>query len=233
MIVQEQDLERLTQCPIMVAELSKVDECAHKLTAWVLRQSFDGKLVGSPQDILHNIRGKVLELWDKVNKEDRISCDAGTLARTAAFRIFNLVLDYEVIHLEQPYNLILSGYTIQGRYALLRKRKGECLPYVLILHSSEPSIRKEHALPPDIASMSRYLHILTNTEHKDAQLIHYPVFKGKLWFNKYIDTILATDYLKNILKLSEMNPKYPSVGEHCTKCITKPCLQIFKEGNHG
>lgn len=225
MIIQELTLEHLLQCPLMTPTgPSKEETCANALASWTLRRAFEDKFLGKPQDILHDIRGKVLELWDGPPEE------AGLLARTAAFRLFNLALDYEVIHLEQPYNLILSGYTIQGRYALLRKRRGEELPLVLILHDAEPSMKKEQALPPDVITLSRFVHVYKNTGYKDAQVIHFPVFRGKVWFNKFIDVNLATKYLESMLKIAALNPSFPIMGGHCSKCTTKPCLEIFKNG---
>src|SRR5271166_3637041 len=222
MIIQELELQRLVQCPMMTpTRPSHAETCAYALAAWVLRQSFAGKLLDTPAKNLHAIRGKMLELWEG----DKLQ--AGALARTAAFRLFHLQLEYEVIHLEQPYNLILSGYTIQGQYALLRKRTGEHLPHVLVLHTSEPELRREQALPPDVATMARYLHAYTNEAHHNAWVLHYPVFKGKLWFNRGLDVPLATSYLESMLKVAALRPRYPVAGEHCAECAFKPCLEVF------
>lgn len=229
MNIQEKTLEYLTQCPLMdPADPSKEEVCANELASWILRQSFDGKFNGKIQDILHNIRGKVLELWSKNNTTSELGVSIGTLARTSAFRLFNLVLDFEVVHLEQPYNLILSGYTIQGKYALLRKRKGEELPYVLILHSTEPNMRKEQILPPDVATLARYVHAHVNAGHTNAQILHYPVFRGNIWYNKTINITLAIEYLISILKTAQIHPEFPSAGNHCVRCVSKPCLEVFK-----
>jgi len=222
MIIQEQELERLIRCPLMTPTgPSKAETCAYALALWVLRQSFEDKLLGKPTEILHTIRGKMLELWEG----DKL--EAGALSRTAAFRLFNLVMDYEVVHLEQPYNLILRGYTIQGRYSLLRSRKGDRLPHVLMLYTHEPDLRHDLTLPPDVATMARYVHVYTNAAHKDAQVLHYPVFKGKPWLNKGLDVSLATLYLESMLRVVALRPEYPVMGSHCVKCETKPCLEVF------
>lgn len=223
MIIQEQVLERLMQCPLLVpTSPSKAETCANALTTWTLRQAFENKFLGKAEDILHNIRGKVLELWGES------SIEAGTLSRTVAFRLFNLATDYEVVHIEQPYNLILSGYTIQGKYALLRKRKGECLPYVLVTHATEPELRHKQILPPDVTTLARFVHARTNGAYTDVQVMHYPMFKGKLWLNKTIDMSLATLYLESMLKVAALRPQYPVMGEHCVSCSTKPCLEVFE-----
>lgn len=222
MIIKEHYLERLVKCPLMVPNApSKAETCTNALASWVLRQSFLNKFKGRPEVILHDIRGKVLDLWGD-------DLHAGSLSRTAAFRFLNLHLDFEVIHLEQPYNLILSGYTIQGQYALLRSRRGECLPHVLILHDKEPDMRKEHALPPDVITLARYVHICTNSGHK-AHMLHFPVFMGKSWLNKTINLSLATLYLESMLKVVALNQRYPVMGSHCSNCSTKPCLDVFNE----
>lgn len=222
MIIQEQALERLMQCPMMTpTSPSPAETCAYALASWVLRQSFEGKFVGKPEEQLHKIRGKVIELW----KGDK--AEVGVVSRTAAYRLLNLIFDYEVMHLEQPYNLTLGGYTIQGKYALLRKRKGECLPNVLVLHTNEPDLKHDQALPPDVATLARYVHMVTNTGHNETQVLHYPVFRGKLWVNKTVNVPLAKRYLEGMLKVAALRPLFPIMGGHCAVCATKPCLEVF------
>ena len=223
MIIQEHAIEELIKCPLLVpVSVSDSEECAQELASWTLQQSFRGKFRGEAKDILHEMRGKVLDLWEGNKRE------IGTLARTVAFRMFSLVIDYEVIHLEQPYNLTLSGYTIQGKYALLRKRSGERLPYLLILHTNEPDLRKRQALPPDPVTMARYVHLYTTTQYTNAQVLHYPVFRGKVWFNKGLNIPLAKQYLESMLRVAAISPNFPVVGDHCSMCSTKPCLEVFK-----
>lgn len=227
MNIQENELESLIQCPLMdVIEPSKATRGAYALSNWVLRQAFDNKFTGQPQEILHDIRGKAIELWADAEM------DVGTMARTAAFRLFNLVLEYEVIHLEQPYNLVLSGYTIQGKYALLRKRIGESLPHILILHDNEPDMRKEHAMPPDVKTLARYAHAVINDGRTKVQILNFPVFKGKNWMSKNIDLSLTCLYLEGMLAAARLRTQYPypSVGKHCGQCYTKLCLEVFKNG---
>jgi hypothetical protein len=222
MIIQEKTLVEMIKCPLLVPmPASDSEACAQELASWTLQQSFRSKFKGEAKDILHNMRGKVLDLW-KGDKRD-----IGTLARTMAFRLFILVTDYEVIHLEQPYNLILSGYTIQGKYALLRKRSGERLPYLLILHTNEPDLRRRQALPPDPVTMARYSHLYTTTQYTNAQVLHYPVFRGKVWFNKSLNVPLAKKYLESMLRIADLRQQYPVAGDHCLGCATKPCLEIF------
>jgi hypothetical protein len=224
MLIEEHVLERFVQCPLMTpTSPSQVETCAYALASWTLRKSFENKFQGKPENILHEIRGKVLELW-KGNQ-----LEVGTLSRTAAFRLFNLVLDYEVIHLEQPYNLVLTGYTIKGKYALLRKRKGACLPHILILHTNEPELKHQQILPPDVITLSRYVHLFTTTTiHTDAQVVHYPIFRGKLWINKNINVPLAKRYLSDMLKVVIANPHFAVMGDHCSSCLTKPCMEMYK-----
>lgn len=223
MYFKEVQLERSAQCSLMPPKvLSELETNVNILTAWVLRQSFESKLTGEPEDILHKIRGKFISLFTK--DKDR----AGAYSITIAFRLFNLILDYEVLHLEQPYDLILDGYTIQGKYALLRKRKGIKTPHILVIHINEPDLKHDHSLPPDIITMSRYTHLITNTGYKEGYVLHYPLLKGRHWINKKLDISLINLYLRNITKHSVLNLQFPSMGAHCKGCNTKPCLTVFK-----
>ena len=217
---KEQDLERLSQCPLLTPTgPSHAETCAKALASWALRRAFEGSLKGKPVEILHEIRGKVLEVCGG-------SGNAGTVARKTAFGLFNLMLDYEVLHLEQPYNLTLAGYTIQGQYALLRKRRGE-IPTVLVLYAEEPELRHNHALPPTVPVMARYVHVVTQTKYKDAQILNYPVLKGKPWINGALDLALAKQYLESMIRVASLRPQFPVMGEHCKRCTTKPCLGVF------
>ena len=217
MNLHEQYLERLVHCPIMDPEPpTQLETAGRELSAWALRQSFQGKLVGKPEEVLHDIRGRVLEYISD-----------GTKARRIAYRLFKLLLEFEVVHLEQPYNLIVAGYTIQGEYALLRSRKGECIPHVLIVHPEEPSQRNFHAMPPDTVSLLRLLHARTNTKFSNARLLHYALTSAKYWIVKDLNTGLARKYVEDIIKVAALRPQFPSIGEHCRRCRSKPCLGVF------
>lgn len=223
MIINEFALRKLIQCPLFdPAPPTHSDICAKELTRWALRESFNNKFTGEAKDIAHRVRGAVLDFWTGDKKE------VGTLARTVAFRLFSLITDYKVIHLEQPYELVLNGNTIQGEYALLRKRIGEKLPYILILHTEEPAYRHDQILPPNIITLARYLHLHTSTNYNDAQILHYPVFRGKSWLNKTVNHTLAKTYLCSMLEVAQLHPQYPVLGDHCKGCVTKPCLEVFK-----
>lgn len=222
---QENDLERLSKCPIGYWGIPQEDTCSRSLVTWALRKSFEGKLLKS-KDSLSEIRGKFIDLW----KDAKIAKDPGTLARTVGYRVFTLLLDYEVVHPEQPYNLVLASHTIQGKYALLRKRKGEKLPFTLVLHTKAPTLQKGMALPPDPIALARYIHVHAQDGYSNAQMLHYPIYKGKLWLNKWINLELAKRYLLSILKAASLDPSHPVAGDHCKTCLTKPCMEVFKNG---
>lgn len=215
-MIQERELERLLKCPLLDGEILAPTKVS-QLTNWVLRKSFEGKFSELPEKVLHEIRGRILKDYPK----------DGTLARVAGFRLFQLILDYEVIHLEQPYNLVLSGYTIQGQYALLRKKAGAKLPYVLVLRETEPDLRDTQAQPPDAITLARYVHVLTTTKHTNARVLQLPVFRGAAWTNRGLNLALAKQYLESMLKIATFRPSFPVAGEHCKSCVTKRCLGVF------
>lgn len=225
MVYSEQTLERVLKCPMMsLISSSKKELCSYALASWALRRSFEGKLFGKPDTVLPEIRGKVIELW----KSNNVEGDPGVIARTAGFRIFTLLTDYEVLHVEEPYNLSLAGYTIQGRYAMMRKRKGEKLPYVLILHTYEPNLKQQATNPPDVPTLSRYVHATTNGGYVNAQVLHYPILSGRMWMNKIINNRLAVKYLQSMLEVASVKASHPIPGDYCNLC-TKPCLEVFHE----
>lgn len=218
MNLTEQNLERLVQCPIMDPTPVKADVANSQLVGWALRQSFHGKITGTPESVLSELRGKFLTAGAD-----------GTAARRAGYRLFRLLIDYEIIHPEQPYSLIVSGYTIQGQYALLRSRKGERLPHVLLVHPRVPKQRATQSIPPDAVSLARLFHVRTSTEYTNARLLHYTLAKGKSWITRDLDVDLARKYIESILKIAALNPYFPIAGDHCQHCGTKPCLKVFHE----
>lgn len=240
MIVTERALQRVSLCPMLVPmKTSNLESCAYALAEKVIRQSFEGKL-----PVLEDIRKQFTDLWNsawylgidrKLWRTPPLKVGdpywAGIhLGRTISFRVFSLVLDYEVMHPEQPYNLILNGYTIQGRYALLRKRKGARVPSVLVLHMQSPAMKHEHSMPPDPISLARYVDMKMGSFHKDVHVLHYPLVKGKEWLNKHVDEPLAKDYLHNMIKVVLLNPRYPAIGSHCADCETRPCMEVYSIG---
>lgn len=215
---QEQELERLLKCPLLDPTYLTVSEKVRLITNWALRKSFEGKFYNLlPENVLRQIRGRILEDYPT----------EGTLARVTGFRLFQLITNYEVIHLEQPYNLVLSEYTIQGKYALLRKKAGERLPYVLVLREVEPELRNTQQFPPDVVTLARYIHVLTTTQYTNAKVLQFPVLRGEVWTNSNLSIDLAKRYLQSILKIAAIKPDFPIVGEHCNSCIAKRCLGVY------
>lgn len=218
---QEQELERLLRCPLLDPSYLIRMDAIRQLVNWALRKSFEGKFPGSllPEQVLHQIRGRILEEYPT----------EGTLARVAGFRIFSMIMKYEVVHLEQPYNLVVSGYTIQGQYALLRKRTGAQHPHVLVIRDTEPELRATQAQPPEVVTLARLIHVLTTTQYTDARVLQFPVFRGTLWTTKDLKMPLAKSYLESMLKIASISPQFPIVGEHCSQCISKRCLEVFEK----
>lgn len=235
--INEYELEQKAKCPIMVSQSpSEVGLCGYLLASKALRAAFEGK-----HPVLADIRGDYIRLWNQAwfkGKENKIPIPkAGDpywkgihSGRTISYRLFNLLLAYEVLHPEQSYYLILNGYTIQGSYALLRKRKGAGIPTVLILYMHAPTLQHDQAVPPRLVALSRYVDAKMSEVYKEIHVLHYPLLKGKEWINKYINEALAKVYLYSMLEVENTSPVYPTIGEHCKDCSTKPCLEVFNIG---
>lgn len=238
MPIDEKELARIALCPMFVpGEQSKLELCADTLTTIAIRRAFEGKLLK-----LEDIRSQFTYLWGCSNfsgTDSKAWCippmKAGNpywvgihQGRTISFRIFSLVAGYEILHPEQPYNLILNGYTIQGRYALLKKPGRSGIPNVLVTYLNAPSLRHEIAMPPDPISLSRYVDVKMATMYKEVYVLHYPLLKGKEWQNKEINEAVAKRYLSSMLDVVALNPRYPTAGSHCMGCEDKPCMEVFK-----
>lgn len=240
MSINEHELERMSRCPIMVERSpTNVGLCSRLLVEKVLRHAFEGKIVS-----LEDIRKNFTLLWNsaythgidiKSWKPPPIKVGDPYWAgirngRTISYRLFSLILNYEVLHPEQLYNLILNGYTIQGSYALIRKRKGASIPSVLIPYIHAPTLQHDQVVPPRPIALSRYVDAKMSEVYKEIHVLHYPLLKGKEWTNKYINEALAKTYLCSMLEVAKLNPNYPTLGNHCIDCSTKPCMEVFNIG---
>lgn len=233
-------LERIAKCPIMVTEdLTDVEFCGYLLAERVLRHEFEGERAS-----LEDIRKDFTFLWNaawfpgvdyKTWKAPPMK--AGSLywkginaGRTISYRLYSLLLDYEVLHPEQPYNLILNGYTIQGKYTLLRKKKGAKIPNVLMLYMNAPAIQHDQAIPPIVTLLCRYVDVKMTETYHEVHVLHYPLLRGKAWTNRLLNEVLAKKWICSMLEVAKLKPDFPTMGEHCKDCSTKPCMEVFNLG---
>lgn len=225
-LINELSLQRFAQCPILVPNgPSKLEFCSFALMRWALRKFFQSSSMSN--SFLSDLRGKFLDEFKKLSTDKAETEEAIKYCASIARRIFELVVEYEVLHPEQPYDLILGKYTIQGEYALIRKRNEGAKPYVLVLHNAAPTARYDAKLPPDFISLARYINVRNETQYRDIGILHYPVIRGKPWTIKYINETIAHDYLHGILKAMNNLPLFPSFGSHCAGCLTKPCMKVL------
>jgi hypothetical protein len=231
MVVSEDNLNVNTLCPLMDIELSSTDieECAYALLRWAILRKQDGLDVELPK-----LREKYVNLWNKKwFKDQEIKVpDTGPYwegpkkARIVAKRIYDLLLEYEILTPEQPYKLVLDCYTIQGLYALIRKKIGNKQVFVLVIHTSPTTYKAS----PDLRSLARHLHATkTYPNYNKIGLLHWTIIRGKEWKNKYINSNLSSNWLLTSLRLISSSEKFPVPGPHCVNCKSKACQEVFIE----
>jgi hypothetical protein len=237
--ISEVDLDRMLLCPILdpIVEDDKYI-CARQTLIWALRRTFD-----SHSCSIKELREKYVHFWNvkwfsypNRPKEDGVPSSGSywegpKQGNKTAKKIFELFRLYLILQPEQPYELPIEMYTIQGEYAIIRRRGKEGIPMVLIYEDVE---RNHHSRPestfPEPSSLARYIHVKnTLHEYKEVGIYHIPLIHGTPWTNRYIEEKLATTMLGSIIRVAKSSPVYATPGSHCFKCSSKPCLKVLNE----
>jgi hypothetical protein len=229
-MISEDRLNSYAICPLYnppTAEPIQVQ--AEGLFKWAMLRTFDG--IHDPPD-LTGLRERYVSLWNKHWFGDQPKTlpatgpywDGPKASRGVARRIFEFLDKYEVVHPEQPYDLKVDKYTIQGRYALVRRKTQTGHPSVLVVHDRAPLYKAS----PDLRSLARFTHANTTEYYKEIGILHLPLLRGQVWSQVDINETLATTWLRAILDQIP-GVQYPVPGSHCMSCEGKPCMGVFRE----
>lgn len=199
-------------------------ECASRLMRVALIASHEGRLMGPAV-----LREKFTSFWNHLNlKEGQTPPDEGEYwegpkaSRSVAKRIFEFLSKYKVLQPDAPYSLVVGGYTIQGRYAIVRRSKAT--PALVLSYPAKEPLFKAS---PDMCSLARLYHARNlHYEYKDMGLIYLPLLRGDLWLHRSIDERLVKTWLESAVANLSGRPQYPVPGNYCVAC-SKPCLKVF------
>ena len=226
-VTQEEDLAKT--CPLYRRDTDGLEACAFKLARTALISSHDGRPM-----TLEALRNKYVELWNKLTLPDGSKPPAAgpywegpRASRRVARTLFGFLRNYKVLQPDETYNLVIGGYTIQGRYALVRR--SEATPVeVLSCYAKEPLFKAS----PDMQSLARLYHARNaHFQYKDMGLIYLPLLRGDVWHHRSINERLVRTWLESTIAVAAMKPAFPIAGKHCTSC-NKPCLEVFNERRH-
>jgi hypothetical protein len=231
-IVNEQTLLDFGICPIYVRpDEGLLEKTANELLKYAVIRVFKGI---HEVPTLQFLREQYVSIWNSHWFGDKpvVIPSSGPYwqgpkrAPTVSRKIFDLITHYEILHPEQPYELVLNGYTIQGRYALVRKTTESGHPTVLVVHNKEP----RHKASPDLLSLARFVHVkMTHLQYHEVDILHFPLLRSKPWRQINIDEKLATNWIKNAIFAIANNRTFPTAGPHCATCTTKPCMKVFDD----
>lgn len=231
MEILEQDLVHRSLCPLYDSQVEAVNTCVLAVFRRALLAMFHKTPMSLPQ-----IREAFGELWDtewlKTNESIPASgpyWEGPKLGRSAASRIYTLLLQYEVLQPITVYELVIDSYTIKGEYALLKKRAKNAPVCILVPHS-RPYFRTEQ---PEITGLLRFWHARSMfPSYRDMSIIHVPLFRGRTSWQNPSDLPIVLAYIQGIISLYSTGIRYPSVGSHCDSCKSRKCMEAFNVGSH-
>lgn len=229
MIIKETQLVDYGICPLYDRkEEGNLEKAAADTLRFILLRIFKGI---HDRPTVAFIREKYVDIWNNYwfGDQPKVIPNSGPYwegpkrAATVGRKIYELISRYTVIHPEQPYNLLLNGYTIQGQYALLCRNGENGYPYILVTHSQD----YRHKIYPDLMSLARFIHVKMTHQYMIVNILHFPLLRSKPWKHSNIDEKIATKWVSNVLSLIYKDEKFPTLGPHCSTCLSKSCLKVF------
>jgi hypothetical protein len=194
-------------------------------------EAFDGRIV--PASVQHR---KFTHFWnegfgDKPKPDDKERFkeywDGVRMGRTVAYILFKFVNAYEVLRPVQVYHLDLGEHAIEGRYAVVRTRDRRAVnqaPMVLVLHTSWV----KYNLYPELPELARVCHYLRDSEYLAIGAFHLSLNSERTWQHTEINEPLGRRWLRAILESMAQGHQYVNRGSHCSQCINRRCMGVFR-----
>lgn len=227
-VINESELEQQALCPLFdPPAVSDLEKAVIQTVAVSVLRAFQGKPLS-----LKDIHQKFVDSWKREFFKESppptlpISgpyWDGPKRAGRVGNIILTLLAKYDVVQPIQPYELTMNGYTIQGRYGILRRRVKDGF-YGALTMTSKPTLYREFPAPVDLV---RHIHLTRTHDYAKIGMVYVPTLRGPMWSRKHVDYKLAEAWVEGIL------PRIGSVtvnpGSHCRLCVSRKCMQIFDE----
>jgi hypothetical protein len=196
MVITDQELQRRSECnSYNPAKIDPLEAPARLTIRWALRERHKGIICS-----LSALRERWVTEWQERWGEDAKNADYWKgVDKTRAFtrRVYEFLLDYEVLHPYEAYTLQFDRGEVKGENALVvwhKYRKGD-IPMLV-----DPLLRRpRYVKKANCAVMAQWLAARQGVEDVELGIVHLPLLSGERWLTKDVDEPLARQWLNDLV----------------------------------
>lgn len=219
--ISEEQLKSYALCPLRgrPSRPSDLERAAEETINWFLAQLFKGSyplIVEVHAQFENYLRTSCKWTLAKVRKSAVASC------RSLAKRLSDFSNNLGVVQPVAPYSLLIGGETICGEYAVVERKPPNSRQAILRVWSPD----ERHRNNPDIVSMARWYHFITQEEHP-VSIYHMGVLDGSRFFQHGMEQEPVRRYLGDIIECMKAKRQWAAPGAHCESCVTRTCREVL------
>jgi hypothetical protein len=228
-VLSELELQRQSMCPLFDGiDFHRMERPADQTFRWALRERHNGVI--RP---VTDLRARFVDLWAEA---------WGTAAKTAEYwkgpaaarsygrRLYEFLLNLEVIHPFQPYTLELETGQVRGENALVLYRPYRQEPYQLVINTHLRRPQQDVIRTPNYRGLAQWLAARDQSESVDLGIVNMPLLYGDRWTVRNVDEALARTWVNAIVKTAAENLMFPQAGKQCETC-SQPCKKVTSGQN--
>jgi hypothetical protein len=205
-----------------------MEKPAEQTFRWALRERHNG-VIRPLADLRARFVGHWAEAWGATEKTQEY-WKGPNAARSFGKRLYEFLLNLEVVHPFQPYTLELEAGTIYGENALVLCRPVRQEPYQLVVNTYLRRPQPNVLRIPNYQGLAQWLAARQQSEAVDLGIVHMPFLRGDRWTVRNVDEALARSWLNVIVKTAAENLLFPHAGRQCDTC-TQPCKKVTSGQN--
>lgn len=225
-IVTEKLLENYAMCPLRIDTVrNDLEAAAQQTLDWYILSLFIGKSpnIHDTQSMFENT------LKSKKWTAAEIRSKAINGCRVLSKRLDTIFNSHKVLQPTSPYHLMLEGDNILGSYAIIENYRSRRRFVLRSWKEIDQGLHKQ----PDVISMARWLHYITQ-EEDPVSIYHVglldPKVRGNTTYHQEFNEDVVRMQLGGILKSIRHGCYYPSPGTYCKTCLGMPCLETIQHG---
>jgi hypothetical protein len=228
-VLSESELQRHSVCPLFDGvEVHPMEQPAEQTFRWALRERHSGVI--RP---VTDLRARFVEIWAKAWGAAAKTSEywkGPNMARSYGRRLYEFLLNLEVIHPFQPYELKLGAGLVRGENALVLCRPARQEPYQLVVNTYLRRPQPDVLRVPNYRGLAQWLAARDQSESVDIGIVNMPLIYGDRWTVRNVDEALARTWINAIVKTAAENLMFPRAGKQCETC-SQPCKKVTSGQN--
>ena len=201
---------------------------AEQTFRWALRERHNG-VIRPVTDLRARFVALWSESWGNATKTQAY-WKGPDAARSFGRRLYEFLLNLEVIHPFQPYELELEAGTVYGENALVLCRPVRREPYQLVVNARLRRPRSREIQIPNYQGLAQWLAVRQKSEEVNLGIVNMPLLWGDRWTVQTVDEALARTWINAIVRSAAENLVFPRIGKQCETC-SKPCKKVTSGQN--